>query len=144
VCLSTGDGGDDAPDMVLEALTQMLQSPVDQELGQLRLGVVGQPEAIAPLLKAGGIDGQVELIACSDVIGMCDSPAQALRRKKDSSIHVAARLVRDGDWDALVSAGNTGALMAISKMILKTLPGIRSAGDRFDVAVRPWRLHIIA
>ncbi|MDX8406926.1 MAG: phosphate acyltransferase PlsX [Mariprofundaceae bacterium] len=122
--LVDGHGGDDAPDMVLEALTRMLQSSVDHDPGQLRLGIVGQPEVIAPLLKARGIDDQVELIACSDVIGMCDSPAHALRRKKDSSIHVAARLVRDGGWDALVSAGNTGALMAISKMILKTLPGI--------------------
>jgi len=58
------------------------------------------------------------------VIGMCDSPVHALRRKKDSSMHVGARMVRDGQWDAFVSAGNTGALMAISKMILKTLPGI--------------------
>ncbi|MDQ6971928.1 MAG: phosphate acyltransferase PlsX, partial [Mariprofundaceae bacterium] len=55
---------------------------------------------------------------------MCESPATALRRKKDSSIHVGARQVRDGHWDALVSAGNTGALMAISKFILKTLPGV--------------------
>jgi len=55
---------------------------------------------------------------------MCDSPSHALRRKKDSSIHVGARLVRDGEWDALVSAGNTGALMAISKVILKTVSGI--------------------
>ncbi len=121
--LVDGHGGDAAPIVVLDALSLILQSSAG-DLGPLKLGVVGQPDVIGPLLKGRGIDGQIELIACTDVIGMCDSPAQALRRKKDSSIHVGARLVRDGGWDALVSAGNTGALMAISKMILKTLHGI--------------------
>lgn len=122
--LVDGHGGDDSPAMVLDALALALKSSIKPDLGALSLGVVGQQDVISPMLMARGIADKVELIPCTDVIGMCDSPAHALRRKKDSSIHVGARLVRDGKWDAFVSAGNTGALMAISKLILKTLPGI--------------------
>ncbi|HKI61967.1 MAG TPA: phosphate acyltransferase PlsX [Mariprofundaceae bacterium] len=122
--LVDGHGGDDAPVMVLDALALALKSSPKSKSASLVLGVVGQQDVIAPLLKERGIDDAVELIPCTDVIDMCDSPSQALRRKKDSSIHVGARMVRDGAWDAFVSAGNTGALMAISRLILKTLPGI--------------------
>jgi len=122
--LVDGHGGDDAPVMVLDALSLALKAAAKGKSAPLVLGVVGQADVIAPLLKERGIDGLVELIPCTEVIGMCDSPSQALRRKKDSSIHVGARMVRDGKWDAFVSAGNTGALMAISRLILKTLPGI--------------------
>ena len=55
---------------------------------------------------------------------MTDSPAQAFRRKRDSSLHVAARLVRDGKADALVSAGNTGAVMTVARFVLGTLPSV--------------------
>jgi len=55
---------------------------------------------------------------------MDDPPAEALRRKKDSSMRVAINLVKDGEAQACVSAGNTGALMAIARFVLKTLPGI--------------------
>jgi len=123
--LVDGHGGDSAPAMVLDAL-EMVLSPkfAAQFSGSLTFGVVGQEEVLTPLLRERGIENRISLIAATDVIEMCDSPSHALRRKKDSSIHVGARLVRDGSWDALVSAGNTGALMAISKVILKTLPGI--------------------
>ncbi len=60
----------------------------------------------------------------SEIVGMDEAPAVALRSKKDSSIRVAANLVGQGDAAACVSAGNTGALMAISRFVLKTLPGI--------------------
>jgi glycerol-3-phosphate acyltransferase PlsX len=59
------------------------------------------------------------------VIAMSDSPAQAFRRKKDSSAHVAARLVRQGGADALVSAGNTGALMTVARFVLGILPSVQ-------------------
>lgn len=121
--LVDGHGGDEAPDMVIQAL-ELLASGRSVAEGRLQLGIVGLPEKIAPMLQARGLSERVELVECSDVIDMCDSPSVALRRKKNSSIHIGARLVRDGKWDALVSAGNTGALMAISKLVLKTLPGI--------------------
>jgi glycerol-3-phosphate acyltransferase PlsX len=58
------------------------------------------------------------------VVTMTDSPSHAFRRKKDSSLHVAARLVRDGKADALVSAGNTGAVMTVSRFVIGTLPSV--------------------
>src|SRR5205814_1143484 len=60
----------------------------------------------------------------SEVVLMDESPALALRYKKDSSVRVAVELVKNGEAQACVSAGNTGALMAISRFVLKTLPGI--------------------
>jgi len=123
--LIDGHGGDHAPDMVLDALEMALKPAFSTMFsGSLSLAVAGQVDVLRPMLQQRGILDRVSLIPASEVVGMCDSPALALRRKKDSSIHVGARMVRDGEWDALVSAGNTGALMAISKVILKTLPGI--------------------
>ncbi len=123
--LVDGHGGDAAPDMVFDALEMVLSPGFSAQFSSpLTFGVVGQSEVLAPMLRECGIEKRVALIPATDVIGMCDSPAHAVRRKKDSSMHVAARLVRDGEWDALVSAGNTGALMAVSKLVLKTLPGI--------------------
>ena len=123
--LVDGHGGDAAPEMVLDALEIALSPAFSSRFsGPLTLGVVGQEAVIRPLLQARGIENRVSLIPATEVVGMCDSPSHALRRKKGSSIHVGAAMVRDGQWDALVSAGNTGALMAISKIILRMLPGI--------------------
>ena len=123
--LVDGHGGDAAPEMVLDALELALKQGVSAPHSAiLKLGIVGQEDVLRPLLQARGIEQSVELVAATEVVEMCESPLFAMRRKKDSSIHVGARCVRDGHWDALVSAGNTGALMAISKFILKTLPGI--------------------
>ena len=118
--LVDGHGGDGAPGIVVDALARILRKNVSN----LVFGISGQPEVLIPVLEAQGIADRVEIVEAADVIDMCEAPAVALRRKKNSSIHVGARAVRDGEWDALVSAGNTGALMAISKLILKTIPGI--------------------
>ncbi len=120
--LVDGHGGDEAPVMVVDALEIAL---VSQELSEgVVFGILGQEDLLMPLLEARSLADKVTMIHAADIVEMCDSPSVALRRKKQSSIHVGARLVRDGSWDALVSAGNTGALMAISKVILKTIPGI--------------------
>ncbi len=66
----------------------------------------------------------MEIVPASEVITMEDHPAQAFRRKKDSSIHVAARLVKEGLADGFVSAGNTGAVMTTAKFILGTLESV--------------------
>lgn len=71
-----------------------------------------------------GANSRVRIQAASEVVGMSEPPAEALRRKKDSSMRVAINLVKDGVAHACVSAGNTGALMATSKFVLKMLPGI--------------------
>src|SRR5260370_3280576 len=64
------------------------------------------------------------MVAASDVITMHDHPAQAFRRKKDSSVHVAGRLVREAKADGMVSAGNTGAVMTVAKFLLGTLESV--------------------
>jgi glycerol-3-phosphate acyltransferase PlsX len=66
----------------------------------------------------------IEVVPAAEVVTMTDSPSQAFRRKKESSMHVAARLVRDGKADALVSAGNTGAVMTVSRFVIGTLPSV--------------------
>ena len=66
----------------------------------------------------------IEIVGATDVITMSDSPSQAFRRKKESSMHVAARLVRDGKAEAMVSAGNTGAAMTVARFVLGTLPSV--------------------
>ncbi len=67
---------------------------------------------------------RIHVQAASEVVDMDESPALALRNKKDSSIRVALNLVKEGQAQACVSAGNTGALMATAKFVLKTLPGV--------------------
>ncbi|MDX1500085.1 MAG: phosphate acyltransferase PlsX [Woeseiaceae bacterium] len=69
-------------------------------------------------------DSRLNIVPASEIVGMSEAPAEALRRKKDSSMRVAVDLVRDGRAQACVSAGNTGALMATAKYVLKMLPGI--------------------
>jgi len=69
----------------------------------------------------------LEIVPASEAITMKDSPIQAFRKKKDSSVHVAARLVRAGQADGLVSAGNTGAVMAVARFLLGTLPSVDRA-----------------
>lgn len=68
--------------------------------------------------------GAIEIVNSTEVITMRDSPSQAFRRKKDSSLHVAARLVHDSKAEALVSAGNTGAVMTVARFVLGTLPSV--------------------
>ena len=87
--------------------------------------LVGKREAIEPLLgKAGAPRERLEVVHAEEVVTMDDPPAQALRGKRNSSMRVVANLVKEGKADACVSAGNTGALMAISRFVLKTLDGI--------------------
>ncbi|MES1925413.1 glycerol-3-phosphate acyltransferase PlsX [Salinisphaera sp. T31B1] len=78
---------------------------------------------IARHRKSAGMD-RIEVCHASEVVGMCESPARSLRQKKDSSMRVAINLVHQGEARACVSAGNTGALMATSRFVLKTLAGI--------------------
>jgi glycerol-3-phosphate acyltransferase PlsX len=88
--------------------------------------LVGMPEALAQELKARGAatGARLRMHPASQVVAMDEPPAQAMRYKKDSSMRVAVNLVKSGEAHACVSAGNTGALMAISRFVLKTLPGI--------------------
>ncbi|MFJ1301282.1 phosphate acyltransferase PlsX [Pseudomonadota bacterium AL_CKDN230030165-1A_HGKHYDSX7] len=91
-----------------------------------RLLLVGLPDAIeAALAEQRSVPrDRIEIVPASEVVSMDDSVEVALRRKKDSSMRQAAQAVKDGRADACVSAGNTGAWMAISRYVLKTLDGI--------------------
>jgi len=87
--------------------------------------LVGKESLIAPLLKEAGGDGlPIEIRNATQVITMDEAPTAALRKKRDSSIRVAADLVREKVASGLVSAGNTGAVMAISKMVFGAVPGV--------------------
>jgi glycerol-3-phosphate acyltransferase PlsX len=91
----------------------------------LRLTFVGQREVVDPYLqRTGPAESRVTLQDARQIVTMDEAPADALRKKKDSSMRVAIDLVKSGQADACVSAGNTGALMATARFVLKTLPGI--------------------
>ncbi len=92
----------------------------------LRLTLVGRPDVLCPSLEAHGLadNPRVSVQEASEIVGMDEEPARALRGKKDSSMRVAIDLVRAGEAQACVSAGNTGALMATARFVLKMLPGV--------------------
>lgn len=94
----------------------------------LRILLVGKPGPIeAELARHGRRVSNVEVVAASEVITMEDAPMQAFRKKKDSSVHVATRLVRTDQAQALASAGNTGAVMAVARFGLGLLPAVERA-----------------
>jgi glycerol-3-phosphate acyltransferase PlsX len=112
-------GGDHAPRPEVEGSVLAAR-----EFG-VRILLVGQPHVVRPeLAKHAAPNLPIEIIPASEVITMNDHPAQAFRRKKDSSVHVAARLVREAKADGLVSAGNTGAVMTVSRFLLGTLESV--------------------
>lgn len=91
----------------------------------LELILVGDGEELKSLTASiVGENERLEIKASTEVVGMSEGPADALRKKKDSSMRVAVNLVKEGRAQACVSAGNTGALMATAKFVLKMLPGI--------------------
>lgn len=92
----------------------------------LKLVLVGRRDELTEALArhGAGEDERLTIQHASEVVGMDEPPAQALRGKKDSSMRVAINLVKQGVAQAAISAGNTGALMATARFVLKTLPGI--------------------
>jgi phosphate acyltransferase len=87
--------------------------------------LVGKEDILAPLVREKGGSGlSIEIRNATQSVGMDEKPTVALRKKKDSSVRVAAELVHDGTAVGLVSAGNTGAVMAISKMVIGVVPGV--------------------
>ena len=113
-------GGDHGPKVTVPAaLDYLRKNPEDT------IVLVGLADAIAAELGSFKLpSSQLRIHAASEVVGMDESPQLALRGKKDSSMRVAINLVKNGEAGACVSAGNTGALMATARYVLKTLPGI--------------------
>ena len=114
-------GGDHGPSVTLPACRALLERHAE-----CRVLLVGHPDAMRDELQRQGLNAhpRVEVVAASEVVTMDDSVEVALRRKKDSSLRRAIELVKDGRAHACVSSGNTGALMAVARYVLKTLPGI--------------------
>jgi glycerol-3-phosphate acyltransferase PlsX len=108
-------GGDRAPGEIVAGALEAVE-----DLG-VRVLLVGRPDAIEPLVPAGA--ASVEVVGAAEVVEMHD-PATAVRRKKDASVVQCAQLVRDGNADAMVGAGNTGATMAAALLRMGRIRGI--------------------
>lgn len=118
-----GMGGDYAPSEVIRGAVE-----ATQEIEDLELIVTGRESEIKQeLMKYPGAK-RISVLHTEDVITMYDHPAEALRKKKNSSLYKAIELVRDGEAAGIVSAGNSGAQMAISLFVLGRLPGVTRPG----------------
>lgn len=112
-------GGDHGLDATVPASIEVVERNPD-----VKVILVGDPQGIRARLGQKEVSGRIEVQSASEVVEMEDSPAYALRKKKDSSMRVAINLVKAGASNACISAGNTGALMATARFVLKTIPGI--------------------
>lgn len=114
-------GGDHGPPVVVPAAFQILA-----DYPNLELILVGKRDSLTTELRRIGQAENPRLMIheASQVVEMDEPPAVALRKKRDSSMRIAINLVKEGRAQACVSAGNTGALMANARFVLKTLPGI--------------------
>lgn len=114
-------GGDHGPQVVIPAALSALKKHPE-----VSFVLVGDKDTLSYYLQKHHVqdDPRMQIHHASQKVEMDELPSQALRGKKDSSMRVAINLVKEGRADACVSAGNTGALMATSRFVLKTLPGI--------------------
>ncbi len=114
-------GGDFGPEVVIPAAIHVVKKITD-----IHIILVGDEARLHDCAKDNNIDldKHFEIHHASQVVEMHEDPRHAVRKKKDSSMRVAINLVKEGRAQAVVSAGNTGALMATAKFVLKTVPGI--------------------
>ena len=139
-------GGDHGPVVTVGAAKLALE-----QIADISLVLVGKRELLEAELRKYGLESnpRISIHHASEVVGMDDLPVVALKKKKDSSMRVAINLVQQGAVQACVSAGNTGALMATSKFVLKTihgisrpaictrLPGIHGSTHMLDLGANP-------
>jgi len=119
-------GGDNAPQINIDGAKLALS-----QLGSLdKLCLVGNEDLLKPACDAVGIgsDKRLEIVHAPEVVAMEESGLMAVRQKKNSSMSIAVDLVKNGDCDAVISAGNTGAAVAASTIKLRLLPGVERAG----------------
>ena len=111
-------GGDFAPEEIVRGGVE----------GAIEYGIdiilVGDKKAISKCLEGCPDTSRIQIVHASEVIGMAEAPSKAIRKKKDASIIVTTKLVRDGKADALVAAGNTGAAMASCLFNIGRIPGV--------------------
>lgn len=114
-------GGDHGPPVTVPAAVAFASAHTD-----VVMILVGQEDVVRQALQRVGAAESARLVVrhASETVAMDEPPANALRYKKDSSMRVAIDMVKAGDADCCVSAGNTGALMAIARFVLKMLPGV--------------------
>jgi glycerol-3-phosphate acyltransferase PlsX len=133
-------GGDHGPRIVVPAaLSALAHYP------NLQLILVGDPIALKQELAVHRNTKNPRLIihAASQVVAMDEAPAVALRQKRDSSMRVAINLVKDGVAEACVSAGNTGALMATARFVLKMLPGVDRPAIIYSLPTMKGHVHML-
>ena len=112
-------GGDHAPEAVVDgALLATAEQP------DLQVVLVGPPEVAVRLLTERSAVGRVDVVPATQVVEMHEDAARAVRSKRDATVRVAARLVRDGGADAMVSVGSTGAALAAAVLTLGRLRGV--------------------
>ena len=114
-------GGDHGPRVTIPAALDLLK--LDSKVKIILVGLTDAIEAELSANKAQ-VGSRLSIHHASELVLMDESPQSALKNKKDSSMRVAINLVKSGDASACISAGNTGALMATARFVLKTLPGI--------------------
>src|SRR5713226_8955339 len=112
-------GGDNAPEQVLQGATQAAD-----EMG-IDIAIVGLPGSVQPLLEK---HPKLVLVPCTQVMGMDEHPAQAVRSKPDSSMSVCAHLCKEGKADGWISAGNSGAIMATALFMQGRIRGVERPG----------------
>src|SRR3712207_269228 len=133
-------GGDHGPSVTVPAaLTAVKEDP------DLRVILVGLPEPLKTALNGDhrSLGDRVIVREASQVVGMDEKPQDALRKKKDSSMRVAIDLVKAGEAAACVSAGNTGALMATGRFVLKTIEGIDRPAIISRIRARHGHTHML-
>src|SRR6056297_522282 len=132
--------GDLGPGVVVAAARQALRRHP-----ALAIVLVGDEAVLEPLVAAAPDDAAGRLVVrhAAEIVTMNDAPVDALRRKKQSSMRVAVDLVKQGEAQACVSAGNTGALMAIAKFVLKTVQGIDRPAILAEMPARGGSVHML-
>lgn len=133
-------GGDHGPESVVPAAIEMAKKH-----DNLELILVGRSEVLEEYLKHAPkrLRDRLKVHHATEVVEMHEPPSQALRGKKDSSMRVSIDLVKQGKADACVSAGNTGALMATGRFVLKTLPGIDRPAIITGIPAKDGHTHML-
>ena len=133
-------GGDHGPSVIVPAALAALQRDAD-----LRITLVGLKDPVQQLLggAAASLLKRISVREATQVVTMDEKPQEALRKKKDSSMRVAIDLVKSGEAHACVSAGNTGALMATARFVLKTIEGIDRPAIISRIRARHGHTHML-
>ena len=130
-------------DLGAEVVVRAAAATLDK-YANIELIIVGDEVELQDLVvRFVGENPRIRIQHATEVVGMSEPPAESLRKKKDSSMRVAINLVKDGSADACVSSGNTGALMATSKFVLKTLPGIDRPAFIAELPAKGGSLHML-